>query len=143
LFSSWKAFEEEDVEFFSKRLSRREYYRIALIFPKKTLFLDIETTVLSLYYDIITVVGWSIGDGYNIYIKGDDDKTLGRALSEAKAIVTFNGTLFDLPFLRKEFKKLQLPTVHIDLRFLARRVGLYGGQKLLKTHLEYKDQGMC
>jgi len=135
LFSSWKAFEEEDVEFFSKRLSRREYYRIALSFPKKTLFLDIETTGLSLYYDIITVVGWSMGDGYNVYIKGDDDKTLGRSLSEAKAIVTFNGTLFDLPFLRKEFKGLQLPTVHIDLRFLARRVGLYGGQKAIENTL--------
>ena len=25
LYSSWKALEEEDIEFFSKRLSRREY----------------------------------------------------------------------------------------------------------------------
>lgn len=135
LHSSWKAFEEEDTEFFSKRLPRREHYRIALSFPKKTLFLDIETTGLSLYYDTITMVGWSMGKSYNVYIKGDDDKTLGRALSEAKAIVTFNGTLFDLPFLRKEFKGLQLPTVHIDLRFLARRVGLYGGQKALESIL--------
>lgn len=34
--SSWKAFEEEDAEFFAKHLSRQEHYRIALSFPSET-----------------------------------------------------------------------------------------------------------
>jgi uncharacterized protein YprB with RNaseH-like and TPR domain len=31
--------------------------------------LDIETTGLSRYYNNITIVGWSIGNKYNVYIK--------------------------------------------------------------------------
>lgn len=136
--SSRKALQAEDAEFFAERLPCREHYRIALSFPFKTLFLDIETTGLSRYYDTITIIGWSIGTNYKVHIKGDDDNALRRALSEAKAIVTFNGTLFDLPFLRQEFQSLQIPMAHIDLRFLARRVGLSGGQKNIEGQLGIK-----
>lgn len=134
-YSSRKALDAEDAEFFAKRLPCQEHYRIALSFPLKTLFLDIETTGLSRYYDSITIVGWSIGTNYRVYITGDDDNTLREALSESKAIVTFNGTLFDLPFLRQEFQDLKTPMAHIDLRFLARRVGFSGGQKNIEKQL--------
>lgn len=133
LATSRQALTEEDAEFFAKRLVRREYYRIALTFPTKTLFLDIETTGLSRYYDYITIVGWSMGGNYDFYIKGDDDNVFRKALSEAKAIVTFNGSLFDIPFLSKEFQDLDIPSAHIDLRFFVRRIGLSGGQKKIET----------
>jgi uncharacterized protein YprB with RNaseH-like and TPR domain/predicted nuclease with RNAse H fold/dephospho-CoA kinase len=132
---SRKAFDEKRVEFFANLLPRYEYYRIALSFPLDTIFLDIETTGLSLYYDSITVVGWSIGTEYHVYVRGKDDYFLRKALSESKVIVTFNGSFFDLPFLRKEFPDLKLPAAHIDLRFLARRVGLSGGQKAIEKQL--------
>ena len=115
--------------FFADSLARGEHYRIPLSFPSKTIFLDIETTGLSVYYDQVTLVGWSTGSQYNAYIAGGDESALRRALSEAGIIVTFNGSLFDLPFLREHFKNLTIPPVHVDLRFLARRVGLAGGQK--------------
>jgi uncharacterized protein YprB with RNaseH-like and TPR domain len=54
-YSSRKALEREDAEFFATRLPREEYYRVALNFPDKTLFLDIKTTGLSRYYDTITI----------------------------------------------------------------------------------------
>jgi len=132
---SWKALEEEDAEFFAKCLARQEHYRIALSFPSKTLFLDIETTGLSRYYDTITIIGWSMDGKYGVHIKGDSDSSLRKVLLNAKAIVTFNGSLFDLPFIRQEFQDLQIPTTHIDLRFLARRVGLSGGQKKIEKQL--------
>jgi uncharacterized protein YprB with RNaseH-like and TPR domain/predicted nuclease with RNAse H fold/dephospho-CoA kinase len=135
---SKKALAEGDVEFFAERLPNQEYYRIALSFPQKTLFLDIETTGLSRYYDIITIVGWSLGKKYNVFIKGGKDKILRKAISEAKVIVTFNGSLFDLPFLRQEFKNLHIPMCHVDLRFFARRVGLSGGQKTIEDELGLK-----
>ena len=42
LHESQRALEIEDADFFAHRLPRQEYYRIALGFPTKTLFLDIE-----------------------------------------------------------------------------------------------------
>jgi uncharacterized protein YprB with RNaseH-like and TPR domain/predicted nuclease with RNAse H fold len=136
--SSRKALEKEDVDFFAKLLPSQEYYRIALTFPEKTLFLDIETTGLSKYYDTITLVGWSLNSEYAVFIKGNSDKAFRSVMSKAKIIITFNGSLFDLPFLRKEFPDLRIPMCHIDLRFFAKRVGLSGGQKEIEKLLEIK-----
>ena len=137
-YLSQKALIEEDSNFFAEKLPKKEYYRIALSYPLKTLFLDIETTGLSRFYDNITLIGWSFGKEYNIFIKGDDDKALRKAISDSKVIVTFNGSLFDLPFIRMEFENLTIPLCHIDLRFLARRVGLSGGQKTIEETIGVK-----
>lgn len=135
LSQSKKAFKKKDTDYFAKLLSPQEYYRVALTFPEKTLFLDIETTGLSKYYDNITLVGWSLGNEYNVFIAGSNDRALRAAISKAKAIVTFNGSLFDLPFLRKEFQDLCIPMCHVDLRFFSKRVGLSGGQKEIEKLL--------
>ena len=137
-YNSQKALEKEDTNYFAELLPSQEYYRIALTFPKKTLFLDIETTGLSKYYDTITLVGWSLDSEYNVFIIGDKDKSFREAISKAKAIVTFNGALFDIPFLRNEFQDLSIPMCHIDLRFFARRVGLSGGQKEIEKLIGIK-----
>ena len=100
------------------------------------MFLDIETTGLSHYYDEITVVGWSIGGRSETFIKGGDAANLITDAASAKALVTFNGIRFDARFLRQEFPKITLPTVHIDLMYLCRRVGLTGGQKSIEAELE-------
>lgn len=138
LADSYRAIKEENADFFAQKLSSQDYYRIALTFPQKTLFLDIETTGLSRYYDTITLVGWSMNNHYEIYIKGADSANLIRALAEAKVIVTFNGKLFDLPFLKQEFTNLKFPLTHIDLRFLTKQFGLTGGQKKIEQILDIK-----
>jgi uncharacterized protein YprB with RNaseH-like and TPR domain/predicted nuclease with RNAse H fold/dephospho-CoA kinase len=142
VWDSKRAFNEEDADYFARGLPKQEHYRIALSFPSKTMFLDIETTGLSRYYDTITLVGWSVGGEYNVYMKGDDPEPLRRALSDAKAIVTFNGSLFDVPFLNYEFSDLHIPAAHVDLRFLARRVGLVGGQKEVETTVGLQRPGV-
>ena len=141
LFDSWTALRAENADYFATGLPKHEHYRIALTFPSKTLFLDIETTGLSLYYDTITLVGWSFNDEYGVYIKGGNSEPLRAALSRAKAIVTFNGSLFDLPFLRNEFPDLGIPAAHVDLRFLARRVGFPGGQKHVESSMGWQRLG--
>lgn len=142
VWNSQKALDKEDADYFALGLPKQEHYRIALSFPSKTLFLDIETTGLSRYYDTITLVGWSTGREYNVYIKGDDPEPLRKALAEAKAIVTFNGSLFDVPFLRDEFPELRMPAAHVDLRFLAKRVGLVGGQKEVESTVGLQRPGV-
>ena len=132
------AYNKGDIDFFTNRLPRREYYRIVLTYPLDTIFLDIETTGLSLYYDQITIVGWSKGRKYGVYLRDKDESGLFDALKSAKAIVTFNGSIFDLKFLEKAFPKIYIPPAHVDLRFLAKRVGLSGGQKVIETKIGYK-----
>lgn len=102
---------------------------------KSVLFLDIETTGLSRYYDEITLVGYMRDGRYHAYIRGDDPQPLLDALADADTLVTFNGTLFDVPFLVQTFEDAIIPTMHVDLRYAIRRTGLAGGQKALETML--------
>ena len=135
LGESKKALQEGNIDFFVHHLKSQEYYRIAFTFPKDTVFLDIETTGLSKYYDDITLIGLSLDNQYHVYIKGQNIQAIKDIISKAKAIVTFNGSLFDLPFIREKFPNFQLPFAHIDLRFLAKRVGLAGGQKKIENEI--------
>src|SRR5688572_13543363 len=64
LEESRQALASGDANFFAARLPKSEHYRIALAYPADTLFLDIETTGLSIVYDSLTLVGWSIGGEY-------------------------------------------------------------------------------
>src|SRR5262249_186245 len=57
LEQSREAFARNDFGFFIDRLPKREHYRIALSDPAGTVFLDIETTGLSFYYDQTTIIG--------------------------------------------------------------------------------------
>ncbi len=132
---SKEAYRVGNADFFAQYLDRQEHYRIALEYPNDTLFLDIETTGLSRYYDYITLIGWSIGGEYDVYVRGDSDEKLRAALSRAKTVVTFNGTIFDLPFVRQEFREVSIPKAHVDLRFLSRRAGLSGGQKAIEESI--------
>lgn len=136
--SSMRAYEEGNAGYFAHGLPRAEYYRIAVTYPKETIFLDIETTGLSLYYDQITLAGWSIGRRYGVHVKDQDPSGLFEALNSAKAIVTFNGTLFDLKFLKKTFPGIFIPPIHVDLRFFAKRAGLSGGQKAIEPKVGFK-----
>jgi uncharacterized protein YprB with RNaseH-like and TPR domain/predicted nuclease with RNAse H fold/dephospho-CoA kinase len=133
-----RALKASDAGYFADLLDRREHYRILLSFPEKVIFLDIETTGLSRYYDTITLIGWHYRGEYNVFTQGDDETPLREALADACTVVTFNGSLFDLPFLRQSFINLPLPPVHVDLRFLAKRADLAGGQKLIEEEVGFR-----
>lgn len=135
LNASREALEKGDADHFASRMPSAEHYRILLSFPRETLFLDIETTGLSRWYDYITMVGWEMDGSYNAYVKGSSAQAMFEAFARAKAIVTFNGSLFDIPFIRQEFPDLPLPICHVDLRFFSRRVNVSGGQKVVEKLL--------
>lgn len=121
----------------SKSLPRALRDKLALCHehPHRILFLDIETTGLSHFYDEITVVGWALGGRSGTFIKGGEPSALVRAAAESVAVVTFNGIRFDQRFLKQEFPHVPLPATHIDLMYLCRRVGLTGGQKAIEIEL--------
>lgn len=113
----------------------QEQLALCATFPEKVLFLDIETTGLSHHYDEITIVGWSYGGRASTLVKGGDYMRLREDARNALAMVTFNGIRFDARFLKQEFPDVPLPTVHLDLMYLCRRVGLTGGQKAIERKL--------
>ena len=135
LDASEEALANRDITYFASRLPKREHYRIASTFPEKCVFLDIETTGLSTHYDKITVVGWSVEDEYTALVEPRSIEELEFDIREHAIIVSFNGTLFDLPFLTKCFNTNWSRVSHIDLRYLARRVGLKGGQKKIEADI--------
>ena len=107
-------------------------------FPDRVLFLDIETTGLSHFYDEITIVGWTFGGTAKTLVKGQDPSPLVKDAARAKVLVTFNGIRFDTKFIAKEFPQVSLPDTHIDLMYLCRRVGLKGGQKAIENELDIR-----
>ena len=113
----------------------RRQLGVCASFPQLVLFLDIETTGLSHYYDEITVVGWSFEGTAKTIIKGQDPAPLHEDASRAKALVTFNGVRFDTKFIRKEYPEVVFPETHVDLMYLCRRVGLTGGQKAIEKEI--------
>lgn len=132
---SEEALKAEDFHFFAERLPKRELHRVATSFPDKCVFLDIETTGLSSYYDTVTLIGWSVGGEYFAEVAPADISKLITVLDQNQIVVTFNGSLFDLPFLSKHFSIDWSKYIHIDLRYLAKRVDLSGGQKKIELEL--------
>lgn len=121
----------------NKPIPKRLYGELSLCVenPEKVLFLDIETTGLSHYYDEITIVGWTLGGESGTYIKGQSPLKMLAAVKRAATMITFNGIRFDQRFLKQEFPEIELPEVHIDLMYLCRRVKLTGGQKSIEKEL--------
>ncbi len=140
LAASERALVERDVVWFGRRLPEREHWRLYPTFARETAFLDIETTGLSPYEGIVTVVGVHAADGTRSFVAGEDLEELPAYLKRYRLLVTFNGSRFDVPFLALAFPQLVVPPVHIDLRFLFYRLGLAGGLKRIEAHLGVGDR---
>jgi len=139
LWESFQALDNKHIDFFTKTLPKKEYFRLALSFPQDVLFFDIETTGLSRYYDHITMIGWSLNGEYEYYVHGiNQEDKLRDVLTRAEIIVTFNGAIFDIPFIKNYFNNIETPLCHIDLRFLAKSVDLSGGQKAIENQIGFK-----
>ncbi len=50
-------------------------------------------------------------------------------------LVTFFGTGFDIPFLKRSFPNLPFPHLHVDLCYLYKRLGLRGGLKSIEVQM--------
>src|SRR5204862_7081489 len=130
-----------DISFFAENHTQNEHWKLYRDFRERTIFLDVETTGLSRYYDDITLVGTFDGRESRIFVKDNNLGDLAKLLEKYDVLVTFNGKLFDVPFIRKEFPKLPLQHVHLDLRFLLRSVGIGGPLKEIEQRLGIRRGG--
>jgi hypothetical protein len=137
---SERALAERDAGWFARRLPNREHWRLYPAFARETAFLDIETTGLSPYGGIVTVVTVHGGGTTRTFVAGDDLEELPAFLARYRVLVTFNGSRFDVPFLLASFPQMILPPAHIDLRFLLYRIGHAGGLKRIEQRLGLGDR---
>ena len=140
LTRSEAALSERDVGWFARRLPNREHWRLYPTFAPETAYLDIETTGLSPYGGIVTVVTVHGGGATRTFVAGDDLEELPSYLRRFQVLVTFNGSRFDVPFLLASFPQLLVPPAHIDLRFVLYRLGHAGGLKRIEQRLGIGDR---
>ncbi len=136
---SRRALERGDLDYFFMELPASERWRAFADFGPQFVAVDIETTGLSTY-DELTMIGIESAGQYRTFVRGANLADAVEVLGEAKGLITFNGALFDLPFIARTFPELELPRAHVDLRFLARRVGLAGSLKTVEHEAEL-DRG--
>lgn len=97
-------------------------------------YLDIETT----FSGAISVIGIYRPDIGTIQLVGGGvrDLALYEALDGVQTLVTFNGSTFDLPVIRKRlYADLKRDFEHCDLLYVCRRSGLRGGLKKVEERL--------
>ena len=116
-------------EYFAHRLPPGEHWRLFHHFRSRTAYLDIETTGAAWPELTVTVVGLYDGHTMRQFVLGHNLMDFPEALVDVDALVTFNGSQFDLPVLKAYFRDLPLPPLHLDLRFILARLGFRGGLK--------------
>ena len=94
-----------DVDFFHRLLPQREMWRLCPDFAQRALFLDIETTGLSPWGDEVTVIGCLGGGRLALFVRGVNLEEFPAYVRQFPLLVSFNGSQFDVPFLRAHFPR--------------------------------------
>ena len=122
----------DDILFFRERLASVDHWRLYDAFKDRAVYLDIETSGGYEDPDDITVIGLYDGETVQTFVHGVNLHAFELAIVSYEVVITFNGTLFDLPIIRRHFPHVEVPPVHIDLRFLLKRLGYRGGLKAIE-----------
>ncbi|UCC67900.1 MAG: ribonuclease H-like domain-containing protein [Armatimonadota bacterium] len=127
--------QRDDHRFFAASLPTREHWRAYPEFSHRIGYLDIETTGLE-GPDYVTMIGLYDGRDVRTYTRGENLDQFFEDIGRFGLLVTFFGSAFDLPFLRRRYPKLVFDQIHIDLCYTLRRLGLKGGLKHIEHQLD-------
>ena len=125
----------DNIRFFRDRLPVAALWRVYEDFKKSAVYLDIETSGYYQGIDEITVIGMYDGQTVRSFVQGINLDEFELAIAPYELIITFNGSQFDLPFIRRQFPNIALPPAHIDLRFFLRKLGYRGGLKTIEKSI--------
>ncbi|MGI0148482.1 MAG: ribonuclease H-like domain-containing protein, partial [Thermoplasmata archaeon] len=121
--------------YFARALPSRDQWRAWRDFRRRAVYLDIETTGLSIGRNAVTVVGLYDGTRKRSFVQGENLEKLPGAIQGMKLLVTFNGSRFDVPFLRKAFPRMAFDQIHMDVLHPLRRLGFVGGLKSIEAEM--------
>lgn len=124
--------------YFIGLLPKPEMWRLYDFFMEDAVFLDIETTGFDKNADIIMI---GLYDGistkilFRHHLHDANLDYLKEELSRYKLLVTFNGSSFDVPFIKKRYPDLLPEMPHFDVRSIAKKAGLPGGLKEIEKSI--------
>jgi uncharacterized protein YprB with RNaseH-like and TPR domain len=119
-----------DVAFFARALPQTEHWRLLPQVAADAAFLDIEAAG-----EKVTVAG--VLDCEGLMSFRADLAGFRERSSRWRALVTFNGTIFDVPILRRALPGWEPPAVHVDLRHVYQRLRDNGGLKELEQKVGF------
>ena len=99
-------------------------------------YLDIETDGLGKGAQVTTIAFHCAGST-RVFVRGVDLSGFLSAVGGCKLLVTYNGSSFDLPCLRRLFQ-IDLGLPHLDLMHVLRGMGCRGGLKMAEKTLGVK-----
>ena len=126
--------EDKDFAWFAHLLPQSEHWRAVPSFGHRLAFVDIETNG-GMGVDDLTVIGVYDGHTMRQYVKGRNLADFPKSIADAAILVTFFGTGFDIPFLKRAFPALDWPYMHVDLCYLLKRLGYRGGLKRIEGQM--------
>ena len=121
-------------DWFDRAIPSAERWRAYGDLAGQALYLDIETDG-GTSGGAITVIGAFDGRDYRAFVAGENLDQAQALIEAHPLVITFNGSLFDLPIIRDRFRYNFFNHVHVDLRFTLRRLGLRGGLKAIEQAL--------
>ena len=122
--------------YFAELIPAGHHWRFFPEFRDSTVYLDIETTGLSRFYETITTIALYDGKSISYYVKGRNLDDFPEDIKRYKVIVTYNGKSFDVPFIESYFG-IKLNHAHIDLRHILASLDYKGGLKSCETRLGF------
>ena len=129
------ALKENNIKYLVKHLPSREHWRILATYFDQATFFDIETTGLSSYDSIITViVAYQKGQLHTFLFQENLDDFL-ELVEMSNLLVAFNGNSFDIPFVENAFNIPDIGCPFIDLRWICYHLGYRGGLKSIEREL--------
>ncbi len=138
---SLTALERRDAQYFITKLPHQLHWRLYPEFSERVAYLDIETTGLGTEESMLTVIGLHDGARPQVYVHGQNLEQFVRDIDTFTLLVTYNGTQFDLPFLRTKLG-ISLNQAHIDLRYPLAALGYKGGLKKIEKRLGLERPGL-
>ncbi len=122
------AFNNYDVDFFAKYFPKREFWRFYRWLKDYAIYFDIETDE----FGRLLVISLYDGEFVRTFVRNFnlDFHVLRKILNDSKMLVTFNGSSFDIPILRR-YVKIK-GKIHFDLRPVFVRLGYNIGLKSIE-----------
>ncbi|MCS6771794.1 MAG: ribonuclease H-like domain-containing protein [Kiritimatiellae bacterium] len=134
LEQSIRAYEAGNWAWFERAIPAAYKWRVWGELADRALFVDLETDG-GMGPESITVIGAYDGRRYRAFVAGENLQEAADYLESFPLLVTFNGSLFDLPLLRARFTHRLRNHLHLDLRYPLQRLGLRGGLKRVEKAL--------
>lgn len=128
------ALDGNDFPYFASALGSRESWRAWPEFRNRAVYLDIETDGGDTG-DAVTTIGLYDGHRFTCLVRDQDLHEFPEIMSQYSMVVTFYGAGFDLPMLKKAFRGMEFPQVHLDLCFAFRQLGVRGGLKKIEKQM--------